>query len=313
MRLSLGFLPGSIVRFLSFSALAVGLFVVGALLHAPRAHAAGPPPDNPVVSFAVQGGQPATETIAGLVVRPADAVDVVLPAIVFGELISAEDVDAFHVTGLGDVIFSTTTAVFLPDGTFQPSDLVMWDGSTYSLYFDGATLLGPGENIDAMTELPDGTMLISTSTGASVFGFSFSDGDVVQVDKFNGTANLYMGLDEATLFTGTNQNIDALHYDWQQDELMLSVLVDGVGTAAGVPYATTDDLFASVVSFDPATPAAGSVFLDGVGMYDGATRQLDAFFLPVTIVVAPMLGPVGVGLLSATIGVVAAIKLRRKR
>jgi hypothetical protein len=271
------------------------------------------PTAGAVLSFGVEGGLPATETIDGLVVRPAEALEPAGPAIVFGNLDSSEDIDAYHVTGNGVVVFSTTTSVLLDGVIYGGADLIRWNGTTYSLYFDGTTLLGPGEGIDAVSILSPKQMLISTTTGASLYGFGFADGDVVLVDRMAQTAELFEGLDEATLFTGTNQNIDALHYDRESGKLMLSVLIDGQGTVAGVPYTTADDLFASVVRLDPAAPSAGELFVDGVGLYDGVTRQLDAFFMPTPAAPVPLFGPLGLGLVSAAlcaIGGLAATRLR---
>jgi len=271
-------------------------------------------PAGAIVSFGVQAGLPATETIDGLTVRPADAVDASIPSIAFGELISAEDVDAFHRTNNGAVIFSTTTSVSLDGTIYQASDLIVWTGSSYKLFFPGASLLGAGENIDAFTLLPQQRMLISTQTGATLYGFTFNDGDIVVVDQKAQTAGLYQGLDEAALFTGTNQNIDALHYDWETGDLMISVVTaGGVGTIAGVPFGTTDNMHAKVVRFNPAAPSGGYVFLDGVGLFDGATRQIDAFFMPSTVPVSvPVLGPIGLGLLTAALGAMGMRRIARK-
>jgi hypothetical protein len=269
-----------------------------------------------VISFGVQGGQPGTESIEGLVVRPADAVDVAVPSISFDQLASSEDIDAYHEGPQGTVIFSTSTGIQLGEEFFQAADLIRWKGGTaYSLYFDGAGLLGPGQNIDAVTLLPQNRMLISTAIPATLYGFSFNDGDVVLVDRGAETAVLFEGLDEAALFTGSNQNIDALHYDVETGALLLSVLIDGLGTVAGVPYTQADDLFASVVRLDPENPSGGQIFLDGVELYDGVTRQLDAFSLPRAdaAVPVPVLGPLGLGLLSAALCALGGIGVARRR
>jgi hypothetical protein len=270
------------------------------------------PDPSVLLSFGVQAAQPDTETIDGLAVRPADVVDLSAPSIAFGELISSEDVDAYHETPGGVVIFSTSTAVSLDGQIFAAADLISWNGISYSLHFDGASLLGPGQNIDAVTLLPGNRMLISTAIPATLYGFGFQDGDVVVVDRFAESAALFQGLDEATLFTGTNQNIDALHYDVASGELMLSILIDGQGTAAGVPYTAADDMFASVIRFLPAEPSSGMVFVDGVGLFDGATRQLDAFSLPASAPV-PVLGPLGLGLLSAALCALGGLGIARRR
>jgi hypothetical protein len=232
---------------------------------------------NPVVSFGVQGGQPDTETLGGVTVRPADAVDVATSVIVFGLLPTGEDLDALHVREDGTVLFSTTTSVTLDGVTYAAGDLVAYDGVDYSLLLDSG-LFGTVENLDAVSELPNGNLLISTATAATLFGFAFADGDVVEVDLAESQATLYEGLNEAALFTGANQNIDALHYDASNGHLLLSVAGDGPGTIGG--YVVTDTgASADLIDLDLSSGVSGSLYLDGAGLYDDATRQLDAAFV----------------------------------
>ncbi|MGH0035483.1 MAG: hypothetical protein ACQGVK_10715 [Myxococcota bacterium] len=253
-------------RLFSRSALVVGLVCASAAAQA-----------NPVVSYGVQGGQPNTEMLGGVSVRPQDAVDVATSDLVFDALPVAEDLDAFHVRDDGTLLFSTTTAVSLDGGSYAPGDVVAYDGVSYSVVLDDG-LFGTTQNIDAVTELPNGNLLISTSLSATLFGFSFDDGDVVEVDLAGGTAALYQGLDEAALFTGTNRDIDALHYDRGNDHLLLSVRVDGVGTIGGLSVNGTGAA-ADLFDLDLSAGISGSLFLDGAALYDGATRQLDAAYL----------------------------------
>jgi len=232
---------------------------------------------NPVVSFGVQGGQPATETLGGVTVRPADGVDVANGDIAFGELPASEDLDALHIRDDGTVLFSTTTIVFIGGTSFLAGDVAAWDGVSYSLVLDSG-LFGATENVDAVSELPNGNLLISTSTAATLFGLAFADGDVVEVDVAGGTASLFMGLDEAALFTGANQNIDALHYDRGNGHLLLSVLADGPGTIGGYDV-SGQGASADLIELDLSSGVSGSLRLEGGALYDGSTRQLDAAFL----------------------------------
>ena len=230
-----------------------------------------------VVSFGVQGGQPTVETLNGVSVAPTDAVNSTTGALVFAQLPAGEDLDALHIRDDGTVLFSTTTSVTLDGVTYTAGDIVAYDGVNYSLVLDSG-LFGTTENVDAVTELPNGDLLISTATAATLFGFAFADGDVVQVDLVGGTAKLYKGLNEAALFTGANQNIDALHYDRSNGHLLLSVLGDGVGTIGGYTVTGTG-ASADLIDLDLSAGVSGSLYLEGGGLYDGATRQLDAAYL----------------------------------
>jgi hypothetical protein len=257
--------------------------------------------DDLFVSFGVQGGQPNAETFSGLAVRPEDALNLDVPS-VLSFLPAIEDLDVLHLPSGGGIYFSTTTSVHLDGTQFFPSDVVMYDGIDYSLAFDGS-LLDAGQNVDAVTELENGNLLISTATPATLFGFSFLDGDVVEVDLGGGSASLFMGLDEATLFTGTNQNIDALHFDADTGNLLISLLIDGVGTVGGLAYDSNDEIYSSVIELDLSGAPTGFVLLDGNGLYDGATRQLDAIFLP---------EPSGATALAAGVAFLLLLSRRRK-
>jgi hypothetical protein len=234
-------------------------------------------PSERVVSFGVEGGQSTTETFGGASVEPRDAVSLDTTALLLGNLPANEDLDGLHVLPNGRILFSTTTNVTLNGTVFAPGDIVEWTGPGYNIFFDESLITATVRNIDAFSVLPNGNLLISTSASASVFGFSFLNGDVVEVDVAGGSAALYMGLDEATLFAGANQDIDALHVDPETGDLLVSVRTAGSGTIGGLAYNDQDsDLFA----LDLSPGVSASVFLDGTGLYDGSARQLDAVYVP---------------------------------
>ena len=236
----------------------------------------GDPVDN-LVSFGVQAGEPTVETIGGTPVEPTDVISLALEASIFDRLPAFEDLDALHFLDNGHLLFSTTTAVTLKGETFGGDDVIEFDGANYSLFFDGDLIVAVSRNIDAVSMLPNGNLLLSTQTSGEIYGFSFLNGDVVEVDLVGETAGLYMGLDEATLFTGANQDIDALHFDPVTGDLLVSVATGGSGTIGGLAYAAAE---ADVFELDLSAGVDAGLFLDGSGLYDGATRQLDAFYVP---------------------------------
>ena len=129
-------------------------------------------------------------------------------------LLALEDLDAFYFIPIHRYLFSTSTAVTLGGVIYGPGGIIEFDGASYSLFFDENEIVAAARDIDALRLLPNGNLLISTSTSAELYGFAFPDGDVVEVDTVDQVASLYQGLDEATLFTtGAHQDIDALHYD----------------------------------------------------------------------------------------------------
>lgn len=230
-----------------------------------------------VVSFGVEGGQPTTETLGGLAVEPDHAVNIDDLALLWVDLPPAEDIDAFHFLPPSSVLFSTTTAVSLGGVIYGPGDVVEFDGASYSLFFDGSDITAAAVNVDAFSILPSGNLLISTSLSGTIHGFSFVNGDVVEVDPVAETASLFSGLSEAALFTGANQDVDALHYDADAGTLLMSVRTSGIGTITGLAYG--DDA-SDVFEVELAGAISATVFLDGDALYDGETRQLDAVFLP---------------------------------
>lgn len=263
------------------SLVALTFFGMCALL----AHTASAAPDTVVISFGVEGGQPTTEFLSGLAVEPDHAVDIDQPALLWLELPPGEDVDAFHFLPPSRLLFSTTTSVSLGGVIYTPADVVEFDGVGYSLFFDGTDLVGAGPNIDALSILPNGNLLISTSLAASLHGFDFANGDIVEVDPVAQTASLYEGLSEAALFTGANQDVDALHYLAATDTVLVSVRTSGAGTLAGTAYSDADsDLF----EVETAGAISSVPFLDGDALFDGLTRQLDAAFVPEPAFAAPL-------------------------
>lgn len=236
-----------------------------------------PPEESLVISFGVEGGQPMVETVGGLSVEPRDGVNLDDTARIDLGLPAIEDIDAFHFLPTNQYFFSTTTSVSLGGEIYTPGDIVLFDGATYSVFFDESLITAAARNIDALTILPNGHLLISTSLSSEIYGFAFQNGDVVEIDPVAETASLFMGLDEATLFSGANQDIDGLHYDPATGTLLISVRTAGGGTIGGLAYG---DAASHVFEIDPSGVAATSVYLDGTGLFDGATRQLDSVFVP---------------------------------
>ena len=108
------------------------------------------------------------------------------------------------------------------------------------------------------------------------------DADLVEYDPVNDIAILYMGFDEASLFTGlpqSNGDIDALHV-LGDGSVIFSLRADGLGRLGNnFDYVAGDAPRTDLMHFDPAT-GVGSLFLDGAGLFDGVARNIDAVFVP---------------------------------
>jgi len=241
----------------------------------------------PVVSFAVEADL-GNETLNAADVRPADAVDTNSGNLEFSAFPDSpiEDIDAYDVLPNGHIVFSTSTDVSQGFGGLpylNNGDLIEWAGSHASILFDEEIGFGGADaNIDAFAPLPNGNWLLSTDLSATLGGLSFDNGDIVEYDPVNDVATLFMGLDEASIFTGdpqSNADIDALHV-LADGRVIFSIRSDGIGQIGnGLTYSMADEPGTDLFALDPMTGDA-TVFLDGDGLFDGETRNLDAVSLP---------------------------------
>ena len=98
--------------------------------------------------------------------------------------------DGFAILDDGDILLSFTRSRSIPgvSGTVDDSDIVRYDSASggFSFFFDGSDvgLTTSGEDIDAVTMLSDGRLLVSTRGSFSVPGVSGRDEDII---AFSGT------------------------------------------------------------------------------------------------------------------------------
>lgn len=100
------------------------------------------------------------------------------------------ELDAFHILDADSILFSLAGSATLSGaGSVQDRDIIRFDATslgantagTFSLYFDGSDVgLGSSdEDIDALSVLPDGRIVISTLGNISVTGASGVDKDLL--------------------------------------------------------------------------------------------------------------------------------------
>jgi hypothetical protein len=89
----------------------------------------------------------------------------------------------------GGLLLSLDTTVDLGGGlAVADEDLVRWNGSSFSLAFDGSTEgLDTSLDIDAAQDLGGGAFLMSFDTTGEIAGLVFDDDDVVRFDGTNWT------------------------------------------------------------------------------------------------------------------------------
>ncbi|HEX4826212.1 MAG TPA: hypothetical protein VFV19_18070 [Candidatus Polarisedimenticolaceae bacterium] len=84
----------------------------------------------------------------------------------------------------GSLLLSFDVAIDLGAVHVEPADLVLFDGSGFSLYFNGAAAgVPPGLNLDAADYLPcNGHLLVSFDGSGTIGGVSFDHQDVLEFD-----------------------------------------------------------------------------------------------------------------------------------
>lgn len=115
------------------------------------------------------------------------------------------------------LLFSSSASFTLDSQSFTSADLVLWDGSTASLFGDAPPITGGvvnARNIDAIHVLANGNVVFSTAQdGASITGLAgtIEDEDLILWDPVAMTASLY--LDGTGLFDGpATADLDAVTF-----------------------------------------------------------------------------------------------------
>jgi hypothetical protein len=88
----------------------------------------------------------------------------------------------------GGLLLSFDTTVSLGGITIADEDVVHWDGSSFSLLFDGSSVgLADALDVDAAQDLGGGSLLVSFDTSGTIGGIAFDDEDVLRFDGANWT------------------------------------------------------------------------------------------------------------------------------
>ena len=146
--------------------------------------------------------------------------------------------------------------LFLPGlGIVDDSDVVLFTATSlgentagsFSLYFDGSDvgLTSDSEDIDAITSLPDGTLLLSTTGNVNVPGVSRADEDILQFTPTSlgtntaGTFSVFVDGSDIGL-TNSSEDVDAFSIDATGDFYFSTTGSFSISGVSG----TDDDVFA---------------------------------------------------------------------
>jgi hypothetical protein len=150
-----------------------------------------------------------------------------------GVLPDSADVDAVHGLPSGDVLFSLDTFIVLGGALYRPSDVIRFNGSSWSKEFDGFSAGIPaGVNVDAIA-MSGGDLLLSLDIDAELGSTVYSDADVITYDG----AVFSIFLDATGAGIAKSADVDALHID-SQGRVLLSL--DGSGEVGGIFYSDED-------------------------------------------------------------------------
>lgn len=161
-----------------------------------------------------------TVVLGGLTVEPGDVVrfDGAVYNLDFdasGEGVSASTYVDAVAENAGDLVLSFDTTVTLDGITLDDEDLVGFDGTNFTLFFDGSDDgVTQALDLDAAHVLENGILQLSFDSSGSIAGISFDDEDVLSYDATNDLWSL--------IYDGDTQ-----HSGWAAADL------DALGETAG--------------------------------------------------------------------------------
>jgi len=191
--------------------------------------------------------------------------------------LSALRIDALAATSPSEWLLSFSRSGTVPgnSGDVDDSDIVKFTATelgevtagTFSLYFDGSDvgLTGSGEDIDGLSVLNDGRLVLTTSASLGVSGVSGEDEDLLVFDPTSlgtntaGTWSLYFDGSDVQLGT---EDLSGVSIYPTGDIYMTNKLKFDVGWISGAD----EDVFSfrpSTLGEETAGPFATSLFFDG--------------------------------------------------
>lgn len=93
------------------------------------------------------------------------------------------DVDAIAFDDSGQLVLSVDTHVALSGSVFEDADLIVFDGSSFASFMDASAAgFDDSADVDAVTTLPGGRLVVSFSSGDGIGGQPYDDGTLVRLE-----------------------------------------------------------------------------------------------------------------------------------
>jgi len=169
--------------------------------------------------------------------------------------------------------FSLTSNATIAGLPVANEDIVAWDGTAFSLYFDGSDVGLASYTLDAFAILNGNEILLSFTNSLTLAGIgSIDDSDIVTFtatslgDTTAGAFALYFDASDVGL-SGSSEDVDAVEL-LSNGHLLISTF--GAFTVAGVSGADEDVIEFTPSSLGAATSGTWAMYFDGsdVGLAD---------------------------------------------
>ncbi len=174
-----------------------------------------------------------------------------------------------------EVALTTTSPAQLGTVNFEDDALVAYNPDTDVALqiFDLADETGIMRDLDAVHELPNGNLIISTQAGGTVGALDFTESDLLEIDRTTGGATMFLDASAVGLegLNNTVANIDAVYVDGA------GVIYFSVGSDDGASFlgGTIDN--ADVVAYDPTENDADLFFNGSLIDGNGGDPDVQAF------------------------------------
>ncbi len=195
-----------------------------------------------------------------------------------------KDIDSVSFLDADSIVISTKSSAKIGDLKFKDEDLVQIDltsptTGTASLYLDFDAHFKKNEDVDAVTVLSNGNILLSTKNRATIGDLTFYKNDLVVFDRTSGTASLFF--EGSEIFDdghgwhhGGHNNIDAVSM------IDSETIVISTAKKAKIGGFIFEDEDLILIDLSNLSETIATMYFDGSEHFDNAHRaDIDAVAL----------------------------------